>query len=489
MPRSTLIPDLWLASLLSGIAAQHSGMYLAGGRVRDWLLNRDGRDVDLCVEGRAIPLARRIANATDGAFYVLDTDTDAARILYRERGVVIDLAGLRGGDIIADLRARDLTINAMAVRLGDALLVDPPIIDPCQGRRDLEAQVLRATSQAAFRNDPVRMLRAVRLEAALGFGIEPQSESWLRRDARLLPQSSPERIRYELLQLLAGSGLAKRVRRMQELGLLEAGLPEVAQLVHSLGPTGSSVTSEFELTLAALTNVERLTSMRDWLPEERVALEPFAPKLSEYLNLIVCDQRTRGLLLRWATLVHRTGAGEKAAVAAGLPPTTDPGTGDGAARVTNRLHYSAQEIALVHSTVANARHLARLAAGGEWDRRDLYRYFLGAACGPIEPLLLAWASQPTPESESTDSHHHLHQLATELLTHYFLSPEELVTPPSLVSGADVMEWLGLEQGPRVGAVLRETREEQAMGRISTRDQAKDWIRSRNLRGANGGSSG
>lgn len=477
MPNLALIPDPWLADLLSRLGAEHSGIYLAGGRIRDWLLGREGRDIDLCFQGAAIPLARRIANATNGAFYVLDSETDAARILYQERGIVIDVAGLRGNDIISDLWARDLTLNAMAVRLEDAVLPSPPIIDPCHGRRDIEARVLRATSEEAFQRDPVRMLRAVRLEASLRFQMEPHTESWVRRDAKRLPSSSPERIRYELMQILSGRELEAHVRRMRELGLLDVALPEVARLGRSQDGLVPAVSSELDLTLQTLSVVERLTTAGDLRPDEAGVFGPFADTLADYLAQTVCDQRTRGVLLRWATLLHRTDQVASINLIGGESRRQQPNEGEDAARVTERFHFSSQEVSLVRSTVANALVLTRLAARGHWDRRDLYRYFQGAMCGPVEPLLLAWAGLSLAEAHP-GAKPDLAALATDMLGNYFLHPEQLVTPPTLVTGADVMEWLGLEQGPMVGTVLRELREEQAMGVIATREEARELIRTK-----------
>ncbi|OQB27411.1 MAG: Poly(A) polymerase I precursor [Chloroflexi bacterium ADurb.Bin180] len=481
MPRPALISDPSLSSLLARIAAEYPGLYLAGGRIRDWLLGREGRDVDLCVARGAIRLARGIANATGGAFYILDDDTDAARILYQESGLVVDLASLRGGDIISDLKARDLTINAMAVRLADVALAEPRLIDPCHGRQDLEARVVRATSEEAFRHDPVRLLRAVRLEAVLRFRIEPQTEAWIRRDASLLPNSSPERIRYELLQILATAGVANHVLRLHTLGLLASALPEVALLAGSPSSPERGAASQLEWTLAVLTGIERLETQGNWLAEEEKVLGPFSVELARYLETAICDQRTRGLLLRWAALLQRIDDVDAAHSESQAHESGGNVSGDPAAEITERFHFSAQEVNLARSTVANAQGLLRLAAKGMWDRRDLYRYFQRAIAGPIEPLLLARASQPILPGKQRPNGESLSRLASEILGHYFLHPEELVTPPTIATGADVMEWLGVEQGPVVGAVLREIREEQAMGRVSTREQARKLIRARHAR--------
>lgn len=232
-----LIQDDLLKRILDLLLIAARPCYIAGGYVREWLLGQPGKDVDFVVAGAAIPLARRIANQTGGAFYVLDEETDAARIVYRPPSeLIVDLAAMRGPDIIADLQARDFTINAMAVDIRHWGQPQPPILDPCGGQSDLASRILRATSERAFQNDPVRLLRALRFAATLNLNIEPQTEAWIRRNAHLLTRPSAERIRQELALIMAAPGASEHLRRMDALGLLSFVIPELAALKGLLQP-------------------------------------------------------------------------------------------------------------------------------------------------------------------------------------------------------------------------------------------------------------
>jgi len=117
---------------------------------------------------------------------------------------------LRDGAIEDDLRTRDFTVNAIAERLSDGGRVDP-----FGGERDLVARVLRVVTSDVFVDDPLRLLRAVRLEDELGLRLEAESEMLVRRDAALVARPAGERVLAELLRLSAEGW-----RRLDELGPL-----------------------------------------------------------------------------------------------------------------------------------------------------------------------------------------------------------------------------------------------------------------------------
>ena len=183
------------------------GAYVVGGAVRDELLGRPVLDVDVaCGEPEAA--ARAHADATGGAVFPLSERHGAWRVAFRD-GRTVDFTPLRNG-IEADLRTRDFTVNAIARPLGARELVDP-----LGGRPDLEARTLRAVTPDVFNDDPLRLLRAVRLEDELGFRLEQETERLVRRDAGLVARPAGERILGELGRLSE-----RGFRRLDELGLL-----------------------------------------------------------------------------------------------------------------------------------------------------------------------------------------------------------------------------------------------------------------------------
>jgi hypothetical protein len=181
--------------------------FLVGGAVRDELLGRPVLDVDI-----ACPEPERAARAyqaeAGGAVFPLSERHGAWRVAFRA-GRTVDFTPLSEG-IEADLRTRDFTVNAIARPLGSREYVDPH-----GGLADLDAGRLRVVTDEVFRDDPLRLLRAVRLEDELGFRLDRGGEELVRRDAGLVGRPAGERILAEL-QRLSEAGF----RRLDELGLL-----------------------------------------------------------------------------------------------------------------------------------------------------------------------------------------------------------------------------------------------------------------------------
>jgi hypothetical protein len=181
--------------------------YVVGGGVRDALLGRPVVDVDVaCAAPRAAAVA--FARTAGGAVFPLSERHGAWRVAFRD-GRTVDFTPLRG-TLAEDLESRDFTVNAIAepVLGGD-------LVDPFDGVGDIDTRTLRAVAESVFRDDPLRLLRAARLEDELGFRLDPRSEELVRAHAELVDRPAGERILGELLRL-SEAGL----RRLDDLGLL-----------------------------------------------------------------------------------------------------------------------------------------------------------------------------------------------------------------------------------------------------------------------------
>jgi Poly A polymerase head domain len=181
--------------------------WVVGGAVRDEALGRDLVDLDIaCREPKAA--AREYAKRSGGDPFPLSDRHGAWRVAL-EGGRTVDFTPLRDG-IEDDLATRDFTINAIAVQLAGGEEVDPH-----GGRGDLDAKLIRAVSPAVFTDDPLRLLRAVRLEDELGFVLEQETERLVRDQAALVTEPARERALAELVRLSVDG-----YRRADELGLL-----------------------------------------------------------------------------------------------------------------------------------------------------------------------------------------------------------------------------------------------------------------------------
>jgi tRNA nucleotidyltransferase (CCA-adding enzyme) len=239
-------------------------VYLVGGAVRDLLLGRPRADVDLVVEGDAAALAARLGGAEKEherfgtvVVEVLGHELDIATARtesYPEPGALPVVAP--AANVEADLGRRDFSVNAMAIPLEG----EPRVIDPHDGRKDLEEGQLRVLHPRSFEDDPTRAIRAARYGSRFGFAIEPETFDLLRRAD--LSTVSADRRRAELerlaaeptgrvgLGLLAGWGLidlrergVELMRSVEEL-LREPHWAEFvprgqALIAAALGPEGS----------------------------------------------------------------------------------------------------------------------------------------------------------------------------------------------------------------------------------------------------------
>jgi hypothetical protein len=180
--------------------------WVVGGAVRDELLGRELVDLDIAVRDPR-KAARAFAKRAGGAPFALSERHGAWRVVLE--GHTVDFTPLPGS-IEDDLATRDFTINAIARPLAGG---EP--VDPYGGRDDLRAHRLRAVGKSIFRDDPLRLLRAVRLEDELELRLDAQTEELVQRDAELVGKPAGERILAELRRLSAGG-----YRRLDGLGLL-----------------------------------------------------------------------------------------------------------------------------------------------------------------------------------------------------------------------------------------------------------------------------
>lgn len=200
-----------------------SGTALVGGAVRDGLLGRLGPkpDLDLVVPEDAIALCRVLGHRHGGTVVVLDAERSIARLVLR--GWSLDLARRVGDSLECDLWRRDFRLNALALPLGPGA----ELLDPTGGLEDLIQGELVAVREANLLDDPLRMLRGVRLAAELGFRLEPRTQGWIACHHARINQVAPERVLQELERLAEAPGGGAGLGEALALGLLDPWRPIV----------------------------------------------------------------------------------------------------------------------------------------------------------------------------------------------------------------------------------------------------------------------
>jgi hypothetical protein len=234
--------------------------WVVGGAVRDELLGRELVDLDIAVRDPK-SAARAYANRSGGAPFALSERHGAWRVALTD-GRTVDFTPLPGS-VEDDLATRDFTINAIARPLAGG---EP--IDPFGGREDLAEGRLRAVRESVFDDDPLRLLRAVRLEDELDLRLDAATERLVREHAGQVARPAGERILAELRRLSAGG-----YRRLDELGLLE--------------PLGGSVTDRLDRLDSA---DYRLVAVFG----QRLRLFPISNELRRYARALVGGERPDG---------------------------------------------------------------------------------------------------------------------------------------------------------------------------------------------------
>ena len=194
-----------------------AGTALVGGAIRDALLNRlrEKPDLDLVVPKDAIQITQSFAQTLGATVVVLDAERDMARLIYQ--GWTIDFAAQIGSSLDEDLRRRDFRLNAIALRFEPSL----KLVDPTGGIRDLFQKRIVAVSEKNLVDDPLRLLRGLRLMAELNLSLDPETRTFINTYSELLSTAAPERIQSELQRIVCANGAEVVINLIKEIGLLK----------------------------------------------------------------------------------------------------------------------------------------------------------------------------------------------------------------------------------------------------------------------------
>jgi tRNA nucleotidyltransferase (CCA-adding enzyme) len=231
--KKRLPPELADFLRLAGGAAQaqSKGLYLVGGVVRDLLLERENLDLDLVVEGDAPEIARLLAEkkhaklVTHQRFRTATLSwngwsADLATARSESYARACALPTVKPSTIGDDLFRRDFTINAMAVDLNSQRY--GALLDPYGGLADLKNRLVRVLHDKSFTDDATRIWRALRYEQRLGFSLEPETLTLLKRDVSYLKMLSGDRVRHELEMVFKEAYPENVLRRAGELSVLSS---------------------------------------------------------------------------------------------------------------------------------------------------------------------------------------------------------------------------------------------------------------------------
>jgi len=428
--------------ILAALRAHGHAAYLVGGCVRDLLLNQSPKDYDVAT------------SATPGEITALFPHSGLVGahfgvVLVKEPGAAVEVASFRTEgpytdgrhpahvalvtDPRLDAQRRDFTINALFL---DPTEPPPPgrVLDFFHGRDDLAHRIIRCVGdpRARFQEDHLRLLRAVRFAARLGFTIEPETFAAIRAEAPSLARIAAERIRDELTRILTQPHPAEGLRLLDATGLLPVVLPEVQQL------QGVEQPPEFHPEGDVWTHT---LLMLDALPP--------APSPT----------------LAWGVLLHDIGKPATFTVSDRIRFNGHVEAGlDIARRILSRLRFSGDDTEQILSLVANHMRFGDIHRMKESTLKRFLRL-------PQFDEHLA-----LHRADCLSSHGHLdnYEYARERLA---ATPPEQLRPPRLLTGADLLA-LGYEQGPLYREILTALETAQLDGDLTSRDEALAFVQGR-----------
>jgi len=265
--------DPFAMHLAHVFAAAGHQLFLVGGAVRDALLGYSQADLDFATDAPPEAALTILSSVEDAHPYRIGErfGTIGARIGHRHVEITTYRSGEQyvtgsrkpivrfGATLLEDLTRRDFTVNAMGL--------DPvtgELIDPLDGRSDLRARVLRAVGRPGerFREDPLRLLRAVRFSARLDFSIEPHTWEAMREQAATVTEISRERIRDEYSRLLTGPNVGRGLTLLRDSGLVDTSVPHLLELARMADHGPRHPLSLWDHTMRVVEGVEPDLTLR-----------------------------------------------------------------------------------------------------------------------------------------------------------------------------------------------------------------------------------
>ena len=450
-------------------------VYLVGGSVRDLLAGIENiKDIDLVMPSGSEDVARKFADAISGSFFFLDEERKVTRVVKHEAGTVVqfDFTNFEGPDLPADLARRDFTINAMAVDLRGFVETGSlgGLIDHFGGREDVRQKLVRVADPKVLDDDPLRLLRAVRFAATLGFGIERTTMRHIRDRADLVARPSAERIRDEFFQILSVAGAGRHLLLMESLGLLRKLLPELGPL-KDFAPGKHHL---YDIFTHSIKTAEYVDSLLDTFPS---LSSEHAGTVLAHLDQELEQFVTRRAALRFACLLHDIAKSDT---------YTRDGEGDihffghdtiGADKalfVCQRFRLSNDTSSVVSRLIRHHMRPLNLAAPRGPSKRALYRYCRDLKDAVPESIVLSLAdAKATSEVMPAEGFTDTQKVSGQVLDYYYGKFLRTEAKP-FVTGKDLIA-RGMKAGPKFREILDDIKERQAEGTLKDRQEALEYL--------------
>jgi len=459
--------------------------YLVGGFIRDYLLGRSVNDIDIVVCDKPKAIAEDISTKLGATYFLIDSNAGIYRINVQYESAMLNIdIGIIDKSIYHNLSKRDFTIDAMAVKLDSKFcgIELNDLIDPYGGFISIQNRVIKAVSDFCFQDDPLRLLRCIRLYAQLDFEIDQQTMRMVIANVEAINQVSSERSREEIFKILSLPKLTDHLHILDKVGLLGALIPELNTTRNVVQPK-EHYWDVFEHSLNAAGMVEKIFNRTHELDFVKVSIPKF-PDMDIYFNQKISDSQTRLTFLKFTALLHDIGK-----------PSTNTLDSSGKIRflthsevgsvisngIMNRLRISKRGIDIVEGMIKNHLRPAQMSQSGDLPTdKAIYKYFRDVGEVAIDTLYLDLADYLAMRGPNLENKEWLELCnRTDYIIKQYMCIEkrqkEEITV--LLNGNEIMEKFDLMPGPKIGALIAKIKEAQALGDIKSRDEALKFVES------------
>lgn len=438
-------------------------IYLVGGSVRDFAMDKTSLDRDLIVAGvDARDFAIRIAEFFNAVFVPLDEVNRIYRVVLPDKINYFDITNPVEGSIDKDLARRDLTVNAVAVNLSTM-----EIVDKFNGLNDILNKQLNSVSEKNFIDDPLRILRAFRFMSVLGFKMSDELMCIIKKHINLLNLPAVERINYELLKLFGGNFAYDTLLSLDNTGGLEVLFPFVSELKR-VPPNTHHHLDLFYHSLETVRQIQLL-----YLNAEK--------EVQSHLEEVSFGAHPRLAFLKLAGFMHDIGKFSTWSIEEETGRHRFIKHDDAGAKLAvpflKKMNFSNKQIDYLTSMIKNHMYPSQVISAPALNEKVMMRYVRKMEDNSIDVIILAMADRFSALGEAvTEDMVNQNISGLQNLMNFYISVKDSLEPlPKLLTGNEIMSLLNIKPSPLLGKIITALHDAQLSGDVMTKEHAIDFV--------------
>lgn len=456
-----------IINLIKEYVSEHeksAEIYLVGGVIRDFYLDKENFDKDIVVNKiNTEKFAKNLAKFLNATFIPLDDENKIYRLMLKDKINCIDIADLMGDTIKDDLQRRDLTINSIAVNIHTL-----EIIDVNNGIKDLETKIIRHISEENFVDDPLRLLRIYRFQAMLGFNLDKELSNIVKKHAAKIKKPAVERINYEILKMFSGDYSAQAIIDMDKTGLLEGILP----IVKELKKVPPNLHHHLNLFMHSIEVVKQIQEL----------YEKSSIQVKQHLEKIDFGGATRLAHLKFAGLLHDIGKPQTWTIEEDTGRHRFIKHDDVGSKMSLKIlkscKFSKKQIDYIAKMIKYHIYPSHVIAAPEINDKIYMRLIRKMNDEVIDVIILAMADRLSARGiEITEEIVQTNINNLQALLNFYLKVKDSLEPlPKLLSGDEIINLLNIKPSKELGEIIKSLHEAQLSGTVNTKEEAIKFVK-------------